>query len=166
MEEKDFRKQIMSSHRLLVAIMRLVRDRRNPNGHLPGLGLLKLISMHERVRRLIVSIGAIPQLVESITFLNAECLELVLFILDVLSSVPEERRASLDCSNTIPYLVILLVRISERCTEYALSVLWSVCKLCPEECALRAIDAGLAAKLLLVIQSVAGPHSSNGLPSY
>ncbi|KAL6502195.1 U-box domain-containing protein 30 [Orobanche hederae] len=157
MEEKDFRKEIVSSHRLLVAIMRLVRDKRNPNGHLPGLGLLKLISMHEQVRSLIVSIGAIPQLVELIPILNDECLKLALFILDVLSVVPEGRRALKDCSDAIPYLVKLLVRISETCTEYALSVLWSLCKLCPEECALRAIDAGLAAKLLLVIQSGCGP---------
>ncbi|KAL6567201.1 U-box domain-containing protein 30 [Orobanche gracilis] len=157
MEEKDFRKEIVSSHRLLVAIMRLVRDKRNPNGHLPGLGLLKLISMHEQVRSLIVSIGAIPQLVELIPFLNDECLELALFILDVLSLVPEGRRALKDCSDAIPYLVKLLVRISETCTEYAISILWSLCKLCPDECTLSAVDAGLAAKLLLVIQSGCGP---------
>ncbi|KAK6150197.1 hypothetical protein DH2020_017722 [Rehmannia glutinosa] len=157
MEEKDFRTEIVSSHSLLVAIMRLVRDKRNPNGHLPGLGLLKLISTHSQVRSLIVSIGAIPQLVELILFLNQECVELALFILDVLSSVPEGRRALKECSKTIPNLVKLLMRVSETCTEYALSILWSVCKLSPEECSVTAVDAGLAAKLLLVIQSGCGP---------
>ncbi|GFQ04472.1 U-box domain-containing protein 30 [Phtheirospermum japonicum] len=127
MEEKGFRKEIVSSHRLLVAVMRLVRDKRNPNGLLPGLGLLKLISMHEQVRGLIVSIGVIPQLVELLPFLNSECVELALFILDVLCYVPEGGRALKDCSNSIPNLVKLLV------------------------------DAGLAAKLLLVIQSGCGP---------
>ncbi|KAI3455854.1 hypothetical protein Pfo_012517 [Paulownia fortunei] len=157
MEEKDFRTEIVSSHSLLVALMRLVRDKRHPNGHLSGLGLLKLISMHNQVRSLIVSIGAIPQLVELIPVLNPECVELALFILDVLSSVPEGRQALKDCSKTIPNVVKLLMRISESCTEYALSILWSVCKLSPQECSLIAVDAGLAAKLLLVIQSGCSP---------
>ncbi|XP_051128980.1 U-box domain-containing protein 30-like [Andrographis paniculata] len=153
MEGKDFRTEIVSSHILLVALLRLVRDRRHPNGHLPGLGLLKLISMHKQVRSLIVSIGAVPQLVELIPILNPECVELALFILDMLSSEPEGRQALKDCPNAIPNAVKLLMRISESCTEYALSILWSVCKVSPEECSLIAVDAGLAAKLLLVLQS-------------
>lgn len=157
MEEKDFRAEIVSSHSLLVALMRLVRDRRHPNGHLPGLGLLKLICTHKQVRGLIVSIGAIPQLLELIPVLNQDCMELSLFILDVLSSVPEGRQALKDCSNTIPTMVKLLMRISETCTDYALSILCSVCKLSPEECSSIAVDAGLAAKLLLVIQSGCAP---------
>ncbi|XP_051125696.1 U-box domain-containing protein 30-like [Andrographis paniculata] len=153
MEEKDFRAEIVSSHSLLVALMRLVRDKRHPNGHLPGLGLLKLISMHKQVRSLIVSIGAIPQLVELIPSLNPDCVEVALFILNVLSSEPEGSQALKDCPNAIPNVVKLLMRISESSTECALSILWSVCKLSPDECSLVAVDAGLAAKLLLVIQS-------------
>lgn len=157
MDEKDFRTEIVSSHSLLVALMRLVKDRKHPNGHLPGLCLLKQISMHKQVRSLIVSIGAVPQLVELIPLLNQECVELALFVLDLLSSVPQGRQALKDCSKTIPIVVKLIMRVSENCTEYALSILWSVCKLCPEECSLIAVDAGLAAKLLLVIQSGCGP---------
>lgn len=157
MEEKDFRSEIVSGHSLLVALMRLVKDKRHPNGHLPGLRLLKLISTHNQVRSLIVSIGAIPQLVELIPILNQECVEFALFVLDVLSSVPEGRQALRDCPKTIPSMVKLLMRISESCTEYALSVLWCVCKLSPDECSSIAVDAGLAAKLLLVIQSGCSP---------
>ncbi|PIN24809.1 Ubiquitin--protein ligase [Handroanthus impetiginosus] len=141
MEEKDFRTEIVSSHSLLVALMRLVRDKRH----------------HLQVRSLIVSIGAVPQLLELIPILNADCVELAVFILDVLSSVSEGKQALKDSSNTIPTMVKLLMRISESCTDYALSILWSVCKLAPEECSLIAVDAGLAAKLLLVIQSGCSP---------
>ncbi|CAA2985049.1 U-box domain-containing protein 30-like [Olea europaea var. sylvestris] len=153
MEEKEFEVEIVSSHSLLVALMRLVRDNRRPNGHLPALGLLKSICTHDQVRSLIVSIGAIPQLMKMLPVLSPESLELALFILDVLSSVHEGRQALKDCSNTIPNVVKLLMRVSESCTEYALSILWSVCKLSPDECLAIAVDAGLAAKLLLVIQS-------------
>lgn len=157
MEEKDFRTELVSSHSLLVALMRLVRDKRHPNGHLPSLALLKAICTIKDVRSLIVSIGAIPQLLQLIPALNAECVELALFILDVLSSLPEGKQALKDCSSTIPTMVKLLMRITECCTDYALSILWCVCKLAPEECSLRAVEAGLAAKLLLVIQSGCSP---------
>ncbi|XP_062101705.1 U-box domain-containing protein 30-like [Humulus lupulus] len=157
MEEKDFRSEIVSSHSLLVGLMRLVKDKRHKNGVLPGLGLLKTICLHEEVRGLIVRIGAIPQLVDLLPSLDHECLELALFILDALSTLPEGILALKVCSNTIPNMVRLLMRISESCTQYALSILWSVCKLAPEECSSVAVDAGLAAKLLLVIQSGCGP---------
>ncbi|XP_047962838.1 U-box domain-containing protein 30-like [Salvia hispanica] len=154
MEESDFRAQIVSSHSLLAALMRLVRDKRH---RFPGLRLLKLVCTSEKARVLTVSIGAIPQLVELIPALNPESVELALFVLDALSSVPEGRQALKDCSGTIPNVVKLLMRVSENCTEHALSILWCVCKVSPEECSPVAVEAGLAAKLLLVIQSGCSP---------
>ncbi|GAB4852379.1 U-box domain-containing protein 30 [Ancistrocladus abbreviatus] len=145
--------ETVSSLSLLVGLLRLVKDKRHPNGVQPGLGLLKGISSHESVRSSIVSIGAVPQLVELLPGLNPECLELALAILENLSSVHEGRLALKDCANTIPNVVKLLMRVSETCTQLALSILWAVCKLAPEECAPVAVEAGLAAKLLLVIQS-------------
>ncbi|KAF8406186.1 hypothetical protein HHK36_008266 [Tetracentron sinense] len=157
MDEKDFRSEIVSSLSLLVGLLRLVKDKRHPNGTLAGLGLLKMICLHEQVRNLVVSIGAVPQLIELLPNLNPDCLELALFILDTLSTLPEGRSALKDCPNTTPNLVRLLMRVSESCTEYALSILWAVCKLAPEECSSLALEAGLAAKLLLVIQSGCNP---------
>lgn len=157
MEEKDFRSEIVSSHSLLVGLMRLVKDKRHKNGILSGLSLLRTICLHKEVRGLMVRIGAVAQLVELLPALDPECLELALFILDALSSLQEGRLALKDSSNTIPNMVRLLMRISESCTQYALSILWSVCKLAPEECSSVAVDAGLAAKLLLVIQSGCSP---------
>ncbi|KAF8410251.1 hypothetical protein HHK36_002776 [Tetracentron sinense] len=157
MDEKDFRSEIVSSLSLLVGLLRLVKDKRHPNGTLAGLCLLKTICSHKQVRNLVVSIGAVPQLVELLPCLNRDCLELAIFILEVLSTLPEGKSALKDCPNTIPYVVRLLMRVSESCTQYALSILWAVCKLAPEECASLAVEAGLAAKLLLVIQSGCNP---------
>lgn len=156
-EEKDFRSEIISSHSLLVGLMRLVKDKRHSNGISPGLSLLRTVCFYKEVRILLVSIGAVSQLVELLSGLDPDCLELALSVLDSLASIPEGRVALKDCSNTIPIMVRLLMRISENCTQYALSILWSVCKLAPEECSLIAVDAGLAAKLLLVIQSGCNP---------
>ncbi|KAE9458794.1 hypothetical protein C3L33_09299, partial [Rhododendron williamsianum] len=110
-----------------------------------------------RVRSSVVSIGGIPQIVELLPNLNSECLELALYVLEALSSLPEGKMALKDCSHTIPNVVKLLMRVSENCTELALSILWGVCEISPEECAPIAVDAGLAAKLLLVIQSGCNP---------
>ncbi|XP_072992881.1 U-box domain-containing protein 30-like [Typha latifolia] len=157
MGEKDFRHEILSSLSLLVGLLRLVKDRRHPTGIASGVGLLKKICSHKQVRNLVVSIGAVPQLVELLPNLNPDCLESALRILDDLASIPEGRAALKDCSQTIPNTVRLLMRVSEACTQYALSILSAVCKLAPEECASTAVEAGLAAKLLLVMQSGCNP---------
>lgn len=153
MDGKDFNSEVVSSLSLVVGLLRLVKDKRNPNGVLPGLCLLKTICSHESLRNSAVSVGAVPQLIEILPSLNNECLELALYILEDLSTLPEGRLALKDCHNTIPNLVRLLMKVSESCTQIALSILWAVCKLFPVECTSLAVEAGLAAKLLLVIQS-------------
>ncbi|KAL9250983.1 U-box domain-containing protein [Drosera capensis] len=157
MEGDDFESQVVSSLSLLVGLLRLVKDRRHPNGVLPGLSLLKAISALESVRCSMLSIGTVPQLVELLPGLPPESLELALAILVNLSSLPEGQLALKDCPRMIPNLVKLLMRVSEKCMQLALSILWAVCKLAPEECAPAAVEAGLAAKLLLVIQSGCNP---------
>ncbi|MBA0596010.1 U-box domain-containing protein 30 [Gossypium raimondii] len=153
MEGNDFASQNVASLSLLVGLLRLVKDKKHQSGVLSGLILLKTVCSNESVRNSFVNVGAVPQLVELMPGLNNECLELVLCILELLSSIPEGRLALKDCPNTIPNVVKLLMKASENCTQLALSILWSICKFAPEECASLAVDAGLAAKLLLVIQS-------------
>ncbi|XP_010547560.1 PREDICTED: U-box domain-containing protein 30 [Tarenaya hassleriana] len=156
-EEKGFRAELVSSHSLLVGLLRLVKDKRHKNGISPALRLLKSISVYDQVRNLMVSVGAVPQLVDRLPTLDPECLELALFVLDALCLSLEGRVALKKSENTIPNTVRILMRVSENCTGYALSILWWVCKLAPEECSPLAIEAGLAAKLLLVIQSGCDP---------
>lgn len=157
LDGNDFRTEIIESLSLLAGLLRLVKDKRCPNGICSGLNLLKMICSYNQVRNLVISIGAVSHLVQLLPSLNSDCLESSLFILDVLSTLPEGRTALKDCSQTIPNLVRLLLRVTESCTQYALSILWAVCKLAPEECASIAVEAGLAAKLLLVLQSGCNP---------
>ncbi|KAK1422068.1 hypothetical protein QVD17_24935 [Tagetes erecta] len=157
MEENDFQVETLSSHSLMVGLMRLVKDKRHPIGNLHGLSLIKSICSHKQVRSLIVRTGVIPQLVEMLPSLKHDCLELALCILDDLSTVTEGQRALSDSACTIPNMVRVLMKVSENCTQHALSILWSICKVSPQEYALVAVDVGLAAKLLLVIQSGCDP---------
>ncbi|KAK7311388.1 hypothetical protein RJT34_09503 [Clitoria ternatea] len=150
--------KVVSSLSLLVGLLRLVRDKKHPKGVLTGLILLKIIiCSRESVRSSVVSIGAVPQLIELLPNLNNECLEIALCILEVLSTVPEGTVALKECPNIIPNVVKVLMRVSESCTQFALSILWAIYKLAPQECASKAVEAGLAPKLLLVIQSGCNP---------
>ncbi|GLU15958.1 hypothetical protein SLE2022_324090 [Rubroshorea leprosula] len=152
-EGDDFSAEKVASLSLLVGLLRLVKDKRHLNGILAGLRLLKTVCSHESVRSSFVSVGGVPQLVVLLPSLNNECLELALYVLEAVSTTPEGKLALKDCPNTVPNVVKLLMKVSENCTQLALSILLAVFNLAPEECASLAMDAGLAAKLLLVIQS-------------
>ncbi|QHN88147.1 hypothetical protein HN51_042252 [Arachis hypogaea] len=150
--------EIVSSLSLLVGLLRLIRDKKHPNGVLIGLKLLKSIcSSYESVRSSVVSIGTIPQLIELLPNWNNECLEIALYVLDLLSTIPEGILALKQCPKIVPNVVKLLMRVSENCTQFALSILLAIYKIAPEECASQAVEAGLAPKLLLVIQSGCNP---------
>lgn len=150
--------EIVSSLSLLVGLLRLVRDKKHPSGVvLTGLVLLKCVCSYESVRGCVISLGAIPLLIEILPSLSNECLEVALCILEVLSTLSEGKMALKKCPNIIPNVVKLLMRVSERCTQFALSILLAIYKLAPEECASQAVEAGLAVKLLLVIQSGCNP---------
>ncbi|XP_028796739.1 U-box domain-containing protein 30-like [Neltuma alba] len=157
MEVNESETEILSSLSLLVGLLRLVRDKKHPTGVLTGLMLLKTICSHESVRSSMVSLGAVAQLIELLPSLSHECLEIALYILEVLSTLPEGRLALKECPNIIPNVVKLMMRVSESSTQFALSILWAIYKLAPEECASQAVEAGLAPKLLLVIQSGCNP---------
>ncbi|KAK8596927.1 hypothetical protein V6N12_065405 [Hibiscus sabdariffa] len=160
MEGTDFASENIASLSLLVGLLRLVKDKKHPNGVLVGLSLLETICSHESVRSSFVNVGAVPQLVELIPGLTNECLELALHILEFLSSTPEGRLALKDCPNTIPSIVKLLMKASENCTQLALSILWAICKFAPEECASLAVDAGLSRFSLSIMTSEADKQAS------
>lgn len=157
MDIEDLRSENVSSCRLLFGLLRLVKDKRHPRGVAAALSLLKLICSCKQVRNQVVGIGLVVHLVELVPCTTSASLETALAILDMLSTTPEGRAALKDCSSTIPNVVRVLMRVSEDCTQHALSILWTVCKLAPEECTPTAIEAGIAPKLLLVIQSSCNP---------
>lgn len=156
-ERKVFNSENGSSLSLLVGLLRLVKDKRHPNGVVAGIGLLKSLCSFEAVRNSFISIGAIPHLVELLPSLSNECLDFALYILEVLLAISDGNLALKDCANTIPNVARLLMKVSDRCTQLALTILWAACQFAPEECAALAVEAGLAAKLLLVIQSGCNP---------
>ena len=119
---------------------------------------MKKICSHKQVRALVISVGVVSQIVKQLAHLNSECFELALQILDGLSGIPQGRSALKDCPQTISNMVRLLMEVSENGIQCSLLIFWAICKLELDECALVAVEAGLAAKLLLVIQSGCSSH--------
>ncbi|OAY75458.1 U-box domain-containing protein 30 [Ananas comosus] len=110
---------------------------------------------------ILVTVSAVPTLLK-VSNSNAanvagspggvgELLEPTLGIVDQLGTVLEGWGTLKECPRTIPCAVHALMRVSEPCTHVAFNVLWAVCKLAPEECVPTPVEAGLAAKLMLVI---------------
>ncbi|KAJ3672805.1 hypothetical protein LUZ60_006179 [Juncus effusus] len=160
-DESAFRSEIVSSPSLLVGLLRLVKDKRHLNGISSGLALLKTICINRpETKGLLVGLGAVPHLMDllspSSNPLPPDCVESVLNILEEISTVSEGKVAVKECKNGIQNLVRMIMRVSEACTKCSMNVLWEVCQLAPDECAGSAVDAGLAAKLLLVMQSGCG----------
>ncbi|KAL9225650.1 hypothetical protein vseg_001549 [Gypsophila vaccaria] len=168
MDTNHFHPTLFSSFTLLVALFRLLKLKDNHNHNHkphsialhPALSLLYRMSQHHSLLSSILTINAIPHLLHLFSFssLNPDCSHLALSVLNNLASLQEGTLALKDFPPTIPTLVNLLMRVSETCTQLALSILCQVCNLAPQECAPTAVEAGLAAKLLLVIQSGCNPR--------
>ncbi|CAH9053679.1 unnamed protein product [Cuscuta europaea] len=158
-EGKAPESNIATSLSLLVGLLRLVKFKNQPELVWSGLRLLKTVSSSYSESRIsMVRVGAIPQLVDALPNLSPECLELALHVIESLSTLQEGALALKDCSRTIQNIVKLVMNVPENCTRLALSILLAVCKISPEECSSVAVEAGLAAKLLLVIQSGCNPE--------
>ncbi|WOG98949.1 hypothetical protein DCAR_0418295 [Daucus carota subsp. sativus] len=134
----------------LLDLAQKVKDKKHLNSVIPGLRALKKICLYGLVRSLVASIEAVPQLIEP--NLKAGTLELALCILEVLSNIPKGSLAFKKCPSTIPIIVKLLMKFSELHSNSTINFM-DVFELAPEEFAALAVDAGLAAKLDLVIQS-------------
>ncbi|KAJ1697206.1 hypothetical protein LUZ63_005718 [Rhynchospora breviuscula] len=162
-DESGFRSEIVSSPSLLVGLLRLIKDRQHLNGVSSGLALLKSIcTKRPETRGLLVGLGAVPKLVDLISansnLSQPDLLESAFQILEIISSILDGRVAIKECKNVIPNLVRMIMRVSEECTRCSMNVLSSVWEMAPEECAKSAVEAGLAAKLLLVMQSGCAPE--------
>ncbi|MFS7975278.1 putative U box domain, Zinc finger, RING/FYVE/PHD-type [Helianthus anomalus] len=69
---------------LLVGVLRLMKGRRHPPRVLAGLRLLKIISSQQSLGNSIISIGGVQHLVEMLPQFNSECLELSLYVLEIM----------------------------------------------------------------------------------
>ncbi|ERM96322.1 U-box domain-containing protein 75 [Amborella trichopoda] len=140
----------VSSFRLLFGALRLARSPRSESFS-AGVRLLHAVCRWAEARTLLMRAGAIPCLLDILPVAEGADAQTCMEVLEQLSK--EGAEALRSCERAVPNIVNTLMRVSERCTALGLSVLLRLCT----HGAGIGMEAKLAAKLLLILQSTCEP---------
>ncbi|KAL6514228.1 U-box domain-containing protein 26 [Orobanche hederae] len=110
---------------------------------------LCLVKQH---RQKAVESGAVEALIDRLTEFEKCDAERALATVELLCRVPSGCAAFASHALTVPLLVKIILKISDRATEYAAGALLSVCST-SERSQREAVSAGVVTQLLLVVQS-------------
>ncbi|KAG0617734.1 hypothetical protein M758_4G010600 [Ceratodon purpureus] len=150
--EESFKGTMGSSPGVMDALNNLLRDEKH----------LKLVKVATRTmlalcllrenRRRAVEVGAVASLLEMLPRARSATAEKALATLELLGTIEEGKEAIIDHALAVPVLVELILRVSDRGTEYAAGTLSAMCS---DSIAMReaAVAHGAPTKLLLLIQS-------------
>lgn len=96
--------------------------------------------------------GAVASILEMLPLARSAVAEKALATLELLSTTEEGKAAIIDHALAVPVLVELILKVSDRGTEYAAGTLSAICSdnLAMQE---AAVEHGAPTKLLLLIQS-------------
>lgn len=116
---------------------------------------LLALCLTEQNRGEAVRVGAVDAILELLPNLKEVCAERALATLDLLCTVSEGRHALREHALAVPLLLDMILKVSNRGTEYAVSAL---CAICVHEdggvdARESAIQSGAFTQLLLLLQS-------------
>lgn len=117
-----------------------------------GVKALFALCLVTQTRHKAVSAGAAETLIDRLTDFEKCDAERALATVELLCRVPAGCSAFAAHALTVPLLVNIILKISERTTEYAVGALLSVCS-ASEESQKDAVAAGVLTQLLLLVQS-------------
>lgn len=150
--EESLKESIGASPGVMDALLHMLCDDKHPKPvRLATRTLLALCLLRDNRRRA-VEAGAVASLVEMLPRARAATAEKALATLELLGTTEEGKAAIIQHALAVPVLVELILKVSERGTEYAAGTLSMMCS---DEIAMReaAVDNGAPTKLLLLIQS-------------
>ncbi|GLJ21388.1 hypothetical protein SUGI_0393770 [Cryptomeria japonica] len=105
------------------------------------------------VRVKLIKGGAIPLVLESLAEADKRIYERGLAAMDLLCSCSEGRAAAYEHALTVPLVVKKILRVSTLATDFAISILWTLCRHSSNGSAmLDALQSGAFQKILVVIQ--------------
>eukprot|EP01018_Ginkgo_biloba_P002310 Gb_31380 [translate_table: standard] len=144
----------VSSRGVMEGLVRFVREQENLVALKSAIKTLLALCLAEQNRAEAVKAGAVDALLEILPNLKDVSAERALATLDLLCTVSEGQCAVRDHALAIPLLLDMILKVSDRGTEYAASTL---CAICGSEGALdaqeTALQAGALTQLLLLLQS-------------
>lgn len=117
-----------------------------------GIKALFALCLVKQTRQKAVSAGAAETLIDRLADFEKCDAERALATVELLCRIPAGCAAFGAHALTVPLLVKVILKISDRATEYAAGALLSLCSL-SEESQREAVAAGILTQLLLLVQS-------------
>ncbi|CAL5213145.1 unnamed protein product [Lathyrus oleraceus] len=117
-----------------------------------GIKALFALCLVKQTRHRAVAAGAPAVLVDRLADFEKCDAERALATVELLCRVPDGCAAFASHALTVPMLVKIILKISDRATEYAAGALMALCSE-SERCQREAVTAGVLTQLLLLVQS-------------
>lgn len=149
----ELRAQICGSDDIFIGVIGILRiPLASPRALKIGIKALFALCLVKQHRHKAVSGGAVEALMEKLAEFEKCDAERALATVELLCRVPSGCAAFASHALTVPLLVKIILKISDRATEYAAGALLSLCS-ASEEIQRESVAAGVLTQLLLLVQS-------------
>ncbi|KAL3621147.1 U-box domain-containing protein 26 [Castilleja foliolosa] len=149
----DIRSQISSADGVFEGIIGILNyPLAYPRALKIGIKALFALCLVKQHRHKAVDAGAADALIDRLTEFEKCDAERALATVELLCRIPSGCAAFASHALTVPLLVKIILKISDRATEYAAGALLSVCS-ASERAQREAVAAGVLTQLLLLVQS-------------
>ncbi|KAL2537501.1 U-box domain-containing protein 26 [Forsythia ovata] len=149
----DLRAQISNAHEIFEGIVGILTfPLAYPRALKIGIKALFALCLVKQHRHKAVEAGAVEALIDRLAEFEKCDSERALASVELLCRIPSGCVAFAAHSLTVPLLVKIILKISDRATEYAAGALLSLCS-ASELTQREAVAAGVLTKLLLLVQS-------------
>ena len=117
-----------------------------------GIKALFSLCLVKQHRHKAVWAGAVEAIIDRLADFEKCDVERALATVELLCRIPPGCSAFAHHALTVPLLVKIILKVSDRATEYAAGALLSLCS-SSERCQMEAVTAGVLTQLLLLVQS-------------
>ncbi|XP_057465199.1 U-box domain-containing protein 26-like [Actinidia eriantha] len=117
-----------------------------------GIKALFALCLVKQHRHKAVAAGAVEAIIDRLADFEKCDVERALATVELLCRIPPGCSAFAHHALTVPLLVKIILKVSDRATEYAAGALLSLCS-SSERCQMEAVTAGVLTQLLLLVQS-------------
>ncbi|KAK9166305.1 hypothetical protein Scep_001496 [Stephania cephalantha] len=148
----ELRVMVGNSDGLVEGIVEMLKIAGHPRALKVGIKALFGLSLVKQNRNRAVSAGAAEAIVNRLGEFDKCDAERALATIELLCRVASGCEAFAGHALTVPLLVKIILKVSDRATEYAAGALLSLCS-AAEEVRREAVAAGVVTQLLLLVQS-------------
>jgi hypothetical protein len=152
-KSQDLRGQISSEEAVFDGVIDIMRNLTEfPRALKIGMKALFALCLVKQTRHRAIEAGAADVLIDRLADFDKCDAERALATVELLCRIPSGCEALSFHALTIPLLVKVILKISDRATEYAAGALLALCT-AVERCQTEAVAAGILTQLLLLVQS-------------